>query len=336
MAKLKQLTTNIAEKMLNIILRKKPFSSIGLDINSQYIRILGITTSDSCYKITHFFKNELPKEAVIRDEIKNIKLVENELKKIRKTCKKIKKVAISISNHLIFNKKIAINRQLNEIEREVFIQHNLKKQFPEINESLNFDFNTTIDPPQKETDKNEINLWVTATQSKHIKNKINIIKASGLTPIIVDIDHYALARAAISLGSNKNNHDLIGLLNIERNTLNFIVINAQQIIYSKNKFFNLKENQDSLITIMLQLLIFFTTSIPNKKLNKLLISGSLEKKESIAEQIETVTNIKTQIASITEELEVSNHLDKDEFFNISQEFLLCHGLAIHNHWKHIK
>lgn len=320
--------------MLTIITRKKKTVGIGLDINDQCIRMLGVTHAGSCHKITHFFKKELSEEATVRSEIKNIEIVESELKKIRKAFKKIKKVAIAIPNHLIFNKKILVNQQLSDTEREIFIQQELKRQFPEINENLSFDFNISTEIDNAETEKNEINLWTSATQRKHISNKINIIKASGLTPFIVDVDHYALARAIIHLGLIKNNHDLIGLLNIERNTLNFIVINTQKIIYSKSKFFDLKESKDSTITIMLQLLMFFTTSIPNKKLNSLIISGSLENKKSIVEKITAATNINTKIFSITDYLEIPDNLNKNELSLIDQEFSLCYGLAIHDHWKY--
>ena len=170
----------------------KKTSLIGLDIGSHAVKIVHLLESRGTYRLKELGMGLLPPSCIVEGAIKDQEAVQAAIKKLVGNLKiKVKGVATSIAGWSVIIKKVDLP-QMTEDELGENIQVEAEQYIPFNVEDVNIDFQILGSSSEK-MDRMEVML--VAAKKEVIDDYTNLIKKSGLSPQVVDVDFFALENA---------------------------------------------------------------------------------------------------------------------------------------------
>lgn len=199
----------------------KPSCSLGLDICSTEIRLLALRRKKQHIYIEKMAVTALPFGAVVDGKIQQTEVVTAYLKTIiQQAHVHAANVTIALPIQSIISKKISLTEAAS-------INHSnqINDYFPGVNDVLAYDY-IEID---KET-------WLIATRHDALMLYVNIIESAGVKVSIVDVDLYALARAAHFALLYKVRSYPIFVLELNHLGSQLILLSQNNILYQQTIF----------------------------------------------------------------------------------------------------
>lgn len=172
--------------------------------------------------------------------------------------------------------------------------------------------------------------WV-AAKRQEIDALVHLICGVGLKVVRIDVDVFALQRAAVYLLSNlAQQDDCVAVIKISNNTVTFCAIKQKKLLYTQEERYLVSltdlETLSSVLHHVLNIWSRFLASHHNKP-NRILVAGTYQQLAHLAEKIEESLNIKTVVADMIRGLNGSTSKSTGS----SQEnsvFMLSSGLAM--------
>lgn len=206
------------ENSLSIFHYGKPNRSLGLDICSTEIRLLALRRKKQHIYIEKMAVTALPFGAVVDGKIQQTDIVTAYLKTmIQQAHVHTANVTIALPIQSVISKKITLTEAAS-------INHSneINDYFPGVNDVLAYDC--------IEIDKEA---WLIATRHDALMFYVNIIESAGVKVSIVDVDLYALARAAHFALSHKVRSYPIFLLELNHLGSQLILLSQNNILYQQ-------------------------------------------------------------------------------------------------------
>lgn len=171
---------------------------VGIDIGSHSIKIAEIEDSKKGLVLKNFGIIEIPPEAIVEGSIREMEILSAALSNLLTNLKiNNKNVATSISGYSVIVKKIAIPKKEEE-ELEKSIKSEAEQYIPFDIEDVNLDFQI-IPPPEKEGEEKEeeefMDVLLVAAKKDIVEEYVSLLQLTGLNPIFLDIDAFALQNA---------------------------------------------------------------------------------------------------------------------------------------------
>jgi len=197
---------------------------IGLDIGSHSIKLVEIDDSKKGMILKNFGIAYLPKDTIVEGSIKEMELAASTLKNLYKNLSiKNKNVATAISGFSVIVKKISITKR-DELELESSIQEEAEQYIPFDISDVNLDYEIlqSSGPEKEESDDSEednssqdsdlMDVMLVAAKKDIIEEYESLIHLAGLTPIVMDVDAFALQNIfEISTGEIKGCYAIINI-----------------------------------------------------------------------------------------------------------------------------
>ena len=165
--------------------------SVGLDIGSGYVKIVAVDHSTDRPEVTRVAMRPLLPEAIVEGEIMDAGLVADTIGELHQEAGvKGKEVVTAIGGHGVIIKTITMDRMGEEEAREV-VRWEAEEHVPFDIESVELDFrilNPLDGGPRME-------VLLVAAKREIVDERVNLILEAGLSPMIVDIDAFALHNA---------------------------------------------------------------------------------------------------------------------------------------------
>lgn len=204
--------------------------SIGLDIGSSYIKTVKLKESKGSYELELFDVHPLPPELIVDGAIiDSLRLVDSIKEMTGKAGIKSKEAVISISGHSsVIIKRIALP-EMSEEELSESIKFEAEQYVPFDIEDVNLDFQI-IGPTEE---PGQMDVILVAVKKEIINEYTSVVKEAGLTPIIVDIDSFALENMYginYEVEADKN----IALLNIGASTINVSILKGGISVFTRD------------------------------------------------------------------------------------------------------
>ena len=204
--------------------------TVGLDIGSSYIKAVKLKELKGGYELELCHLHSLPPELIVDGSIiDSLRLVDS-LKEMLKTGGiKAQNVAISISGHSsVIIKRISLP-EMSEEELSESIKFEAEQYVPFDIEDVNLDFQ--IIGPKDEP--GQMDVILVAVKKDIINEYIQVVKEAGLTPVVVDIDSFALENMyginyEIEPGKN------VALLNIGASTINMSILKGGISVFTRD------------------------------------------------------------------------------------------------------
>ncbi|MBI5073613.1 MAG: type IV pilus assembly protein PilM [Nitrospirae bacterium] len=204
--------------------------SVGLDIGSSYVKAVKLKELKGGYELELCHLHSLPPELIVDGSIiDSLRLVDSLKEMLKAAGIKSQNVAISISGHSsVIIKRISLP-EMSEEELSESIKFEAEQYVPFDIEDVNLDFQ--IIGPKDEP--GQMDVILVAVKKDIINEYIQVVKEAGLTPVVVDIDSFALENMyginyEIEPGKN------VALLNIGASTINMSILKGGISVFTRD------------------------------------------------------------------------------------------------------
>lgn len=329
-------------------------SIIGLDINSDPLKLLKINRTDSSCLIEELSILPLSDNQITDNKITDNGQIAATIKKMFEQANiKTKEVAIAIPRSIAIMKNITIDARLTdeEIESRAWIE--AQHHFPDLVGDIFMDFYINGISTKNSS---QLDLTLVACRKSQINPYLDILKEAGLVAKIVDIDCYALERALPLVSTPGAESENIAMFNLNKNTSMLIVVRNGKLVYAHDQGYDGKrllaqtthylENKqidpedlsndpayqeilkNCLGSHLRHALHFMYTSQSDIVLKKIILVGDCAPIAGLASFIERETGIECGLGDLSSHVTLAPHINKNDFDAHALGLVLCCGLAL--------
>ena len=162
---------------------------IGLDIGSSSIKLVELKEGKSGFRLQNLAVSPIPPEAIVDGALMDSVTIIDAIKNLVNQAKtKTKNAVTSVSGHSVIVKKITLPF-MSEAELEESIQWESERYIPFDINDVNIDFQilgSDVENPEV------MDVILVAAKKDVINDYVSVIMEAGLTPIIMDVDAFAL------------------------------------------------------------------------------------------------------------------------------------------------
>jgi len=214
-----------------MILGKKK-DVIGLDIGSSSIKLLEMREAKGGFKLQNLAISPLPPEAIVDGALMDSVTIINTIKDLVGGAKlKSKEVVTSVSGHSVIVKKITLPF-MTEAELEESIQWEAERYIPFDINDVNIDFQifgASADNPET------MDVVLVAAKKDIINDYVSVIMESGLNPVIIDIDSFALENM-LAINYEVEKDETVAIANIGASVTNINIIKNGFTAFTRDVF----------------------------------------------------------------------------------------------------
>lgn len=191
--------------MLGKLLKAKPPTLIGIDIGSHTIKAvvlkhtLGsasheLDTKPEHYQLEQLTSISMPKGLLVDRELTDIEGIAKAISLLRQRIpKSVSFAAVAVSGASVITKVIYMDAILNEDELESQILIEADNLIPYPSHEISLDFESLGPNP---TDNSKVNVLISAARTESVETRVSAVEQGGFKTRVVDVESFALARAA--------------------------------------------------------------------------------------------------------------------------------------------
>jgi len=211
---------------------KRPKGILGLDIGTSAVKIVELGESKRGYQLKNFGNSLLPKETIVNGVLKNSSALITAITNLTSSLKpKTKYVATSISGHPVIIKKITTNTMTDD-ELSESIKFEAEQYIPFDIEEVNIDYQVL---EINEANPDQMEVLLVAAKKSLINEYVEIINETGLEPVIVDIDSFALGNA-YEFNYSDEAVPVVALIDMGAGVININVVKEGKSTFSRDIF----------------------------------------------------------------------------------------------------
>ena len=205
----------------------KPRGLIGLDIGSSSIKAVELKQKGAEYEVVNLGLEPLGQDTVVDGAIMDSLAVSSAVEKIFTESKiKTKNVATSVSGHSVIVKRITVGAGTEE-ELAAAIPYEAQQHIPFDMSDVNLSYQPLGPAP------NGMEVMLVAVKREKILNHTNVLSQAGKTPIVVDIDAFALQNA-FEMNYEPPLDTTVALLNIGASIMNINIIRGGVPLFTRD------------------------------------------------------------------------------------------------------
>ena len=337
---------------------------LGLDIGSHAVKLVHLASAKGSYRLKHLGICRLRPNVIVEGAIKDPAAVQDAIKSLTANLKtKVKGVATSISGYSIIIKKIELPQMTPE-ELTENIQVEAEQYIPFNVEDVNIDFQILGSSPEK---GDRMDVMLVAAKKEVIEDYSGILRKSGLTPEVIDVDFFALENAfevnyaagesggvaLVDIGANKMN------INVLKNGVSMFnrdaSVGGHQITQDIQDRFGLDYEEAEKIklgipspkvpvqdleaifvaaattwaTEVKRAIDFFYATYPDEMINQILLSGGSSRLPGLDALLHKDTNIPTALFNPLARIDWDEKIFDREYVDyIAPQMAVAVGLAL--------
>ena len=207
----------------------KPKGLVGLDIGSSSVKVVELRKKGEGYELVNMGIESLGQDAVVDGAIMDSFTVTTAIENIFTQNKiKMKNVATAVSGHSVIVKKISVNAP-TELEVANAIPYEAPQYIPFAMEDVNISYQV-LGPA---TAGPGFDVMLVAVKRDKILNHTNVLSQSGKSPMVVDIDAFALQNA-FEMNYEPTPEKMIALLNIGASLMNINIMRGGVPLFTRD------------------------------------------------------------------------------------------------------
>ena len=211
----------------------KSKSIVGLDIGSSAVKAVELKPSGKGYRVTAFGAEAVPPDAIVDGPIIDANSVADAIRRVFDGNKafKTKDVCASLSGNAVIVKKITLPVMTeNELAESIYWE--AEQYIPFDIQDVNLDYQI-LDPGTGANSRGSMDVLLVAAKKEKIADYTNVIAQSGRTPVIVDVDAFALQNAfEVNYGLEEGR--IVVLLNAGASAININILQGDQSVFTRD------------------------------------------------------------------------------------------------------
>ncbi|MCZ6874602.1 MAG: type IV pilus assembly protein PilM [bacterium] len=211
--------------------RKRPL--VGIDIGTHTVKLVQLKKVGKRYQLLHFGIMPLMPESIVDGTIMNASAVVEAIRNLVHMEKiKTKEVATAISGQSVIVKKIRVP-EMTDKELAENIQWEAEQHIPFELSDVNIDFQRIPSAEMSETSSdNQVDVLLVAARKSKIEDYQNLLIESGLHPVVVDTDIFALGNEFEV--NNEFEDEVVVLADIGASTTNINILKGGITLFQRD------------------------------------------------------------------------------------------------------
>lgn len=205
----------------------KKKSAAGLDIGSSSIKMVELEGKLNNLNLVSLGFENLPGDTIIDGQIMELNVVSDVIQSVCVNHQvKADNVVTGVSGHSVILKNISLPRMSSE-ELEESIDWHAEEHIPYDLADVSLDYQVT-----GETD-DSTQVLIAACKRERIDNIKQAIQLAGKTPVVIDVDTFALQNC-YEVNYQPSNDEVVTLLNIGASTMNVNIVKGTRSLFTRD------------------------------------------------------------------------------------------------------
>ena len=206
---------------------------VGLDIGSSAVKAVELKPVGKSYRVAAFGMQPIPPDSIVDGAIIDAVAVAGAIRRIFEGNKafKAKEVCASLSGNAVIVKKITLP-VMTDTELNESIYWEAEQYIPFDIQDVNLDYQI-LDPGTGPDSRGSMDVLLVAAKKEKIGDYTSVIAQAGRTPVIVDVDAFALQNAyEINYGLEADH--VVVLLNAGASAININLVQGDQSVFTRD------------------------------------------------------------------------------------------------------
>lgn len=349
------------------LFKPKQHSILGIDITSSAVKLLEISAHGDELCVEGYGRELLPANALDGNVIKDIDAVSDCIKKLCDRAQvSTKMVALAVPDSAVISKVVQINDGLNDHEMEELVVIEADKFIPYPIDEINLDFEVLGHAVKNSA---MLDVLIVASRAENVSNRIDAITRAGLEPRVVDVESYAVERAAQLLAKDLpagGEDKIIAIIDVGANYTHLFVLHGMRLVFSREEKFGGKQLIEAIAEhynmsvedafkareqntlppeyeaevlgpykelVLLQIkrtLQFFYSSSHHGFVDHIVLAGGLARLPNLTNLIQEQLEVTTTVANPFHQMKLGKKINPELFNNEAPALLVVCGLALRN------
>jgi type IV pilus assembly protein PilM len=214
-------------------LLRKSRTVVGLDIGSSAVKAVELKPVGKGFKVAAYASEALPPDSIVDGAIVDAGAVSDAIRRMFDSNKafKSREVCASLSGNAVIVKKITLP-VMTESELGQSIYWEAEQYIPFDVQDVNLDYQI-LDPGTGPDSRGSMDVLLVAAKKEKISDYSSVIAQAGRTPVIVDVDAFALQNAyEVNYGLNPS--EVVVLLNAGASAININILQGDQSVFTRD------------------------------------------------------------------------------------------------------
>ncbi|MGZ3493408.1 MAG: type IV pilus assembly protein PilM [Thermodesulfobacteriota bacterium] len=205
---------------------------IGLDIGCSSIKLVELREDKKGYKLQNLAISPLPPEAIVDGALMDSVTIIDTIRDVIANAKtKTRDVVTSVSGHSVIVKKISLPF-MTEAELEESIQWEAERYIPFDINDVNIDFQIFGAAPEN---PEVMDVVLVAAKKDIINDYVSIIMETGLNPVVIDIDSFALENM-LAINYDIGREETVAIVNVGASVANINIVKNNISAFTRDIF----------------------------------------------------------------------------------------------------
>jgi type IV pilus assembly protein PilM len=213
-------------------LTKKSKAVVGLDIGSSAVKAVELKPAGKGFRVSAFATQPVPPDSIVDGAIIDGAAVAEAIRRLfDNKAFKTKEVAASLSGNAVIVKKISLP-VMTESELAESIYWEAEQYIPFDIQDVNLDYQI-LDPGTGPDSKGTMDVLLVAAKKEKIADYTGVITQAGRTPVVVDVDAFALQNA-YEVNYGHDGQSVVVLLNAGASAININIVSGDQSVFTRD------------------------------------------------------------------------------------------------------
>ena len=213
-------------------LTKKSKAVVGLDIGSSAVKAVELKPAGKGFRVSAFGTEPVPPDSIVDGAIIDGAAVADAIRRLfENKAFKSKEVAASLSGNAVIVKKISLP-VMTEAELAESIYWEAEQYIPFDIQDVNLDYQI-LDPGTGPDATGTMDVLLVAAKKEKILDYTGVIQQAGRTPVVVDVDAFALQNA-YEINYGHDPQAVVVLLNAGASAININILSGDQSVFTRD------------------------------------------------------------------------------------------------------
>src|SRR5687767_5578782 len=212
---------------------RKSKAVVGLDIGSSAVKAVELKPAGKGFRVSAFGSEPVPPDSIVDGAIIDAGAVSDAIRRVfeQNSAFKTKEVCASLSGNAVIVKKITLP-VMTESELNESIYWEAEQYIPFDIQDVNLDYQI-LDPGTGPDSRGSMEVLLVAAKKEKIGDYTGVIAQAGRTPVIVDVDAFALQNA-YEVNYGFDSKQVVVLLNAGASAININILQGEQSVFARD------------------------------------------------------------------------------------------------------
>jgi type IV pilus assembly protein PilM len=220
-----------------LLVKKKP-PLLGVDISASSVKVLELSQAGEHFRVERYAVEPMPQNAMVEHSITEVEQVAHAVSRaVKRSGSRMKHVALAVAGSHVISKIVSMPAGLNDHEMQTQIEMEADRHIPYPLDEVNMDFQV-LGAAQEGAE--QVSVLLAACRKEIVDDYVAVANVAGLTPLVVDIETYAMENAYGLISRNLPGGGMektIAVMDVGATTTTINVMHNNRSVYTRDHTF---------------------------------------------------------------------------------------------------